>query len=175
MQLFPRILLELLEAERDATFGWIYIEHNRLNFIAGLHDLRRMLHPLRPGHLADVDETLNALLQLYKSTVVGNAENASTNVRTDRVALCCVEPRIRRELFESERDALLVFVELENFDVNLIADIHQIARMREASPRHIRDVQQAIKAAEVDEGSVVGKVLNGAGQYRTFLQVLKRL
>src|SRR5690348_200883 len=83
VQLLPRILLELLQSERDATLCWIYVQHDRLNFIAGLHDLGRMLHPLRPCHLAYMNETFNALLQLDESSVVRNAENPPANVRTD--------------------------------------------------------------------------------------------
>src|SRR5579884_43732 len=121
-----------------------------------------MLHPLRPCHLADMNEAFDALLQLDKSSVVGDAENASSNARTDWITLRGIEPWIRRELLKSERNALFVFVELKHLYVNLVADIHQIARMREPSPRHVGDVQQAIEAAEIDESSVVGEVLHGA-------------
>src|SRR6185437_3620224 len=76
-------------------------------------------------------------------------------------------------LLESERNALLVFIELENLDVNLIADIYQIARMRESSPGHVGDVQQTIEAAEIDESSVIGEILHRAGEHRTFFQVLE--
>ena len=41
-----------------------------------------------------------------------------------------VEPRIGRELFETERNTLLVFVVLQDFDLNLIANVDQVARMR---------------------------------------------
>jgi len=51
---------------------------------------------------------------------------------------------------------LLVFVVLQNLDLNLIADIHQIARMSQTSPRHIGDVQQSIQSPEIHEGSVLG-------------------
>ena len=70
-----------------------------------------------------------------------------------------IKPRIRRQLLEAQRYALLVLVELQNLDLNLVADIHQIARMRQASPRHVGNVQQTINAAQIDECAVVGEVL----------------
>src|SRR5438270_9050027 len=102
-----------------------------------------MLHPLRPGHLAYVDQAFNALLEFNERSVIGNAENAAADMGADGIALSGVEPRIRRELLEAERDALLIFVELKNLYVDLVADVYQVARMGETSPRHIGDMQQA--------------------------------
>src|ERR1700730_14754115 len=100
-----------------------------------------MLHPLRPGHFADVDQSFDTLLELNEGAVVGHADHSSADVSPDRVAMFGIKPGIRRELLEAERHALLVFVELEDFDLNLIADIDQVARMSKASPRHVGDVQ----------------------------------
>ncbi len=86
-----------------------------------------------------------------------------------------IEPRIGRELLEAQRDALLVFVELEDLDLDLVADIHQVAGMSQASPGHIGDVQQAVDAAQVDERAVLGQVLHHAGENRAFFQVLEGL
>src|SRR6185503_175702 len=44
--------------------------------------------------------------------------------------------------------------------------------MLDALPRHVRDVQQAVDAAEVDERTVVGEVLDRALDDCAFLQVL---
>src|SRR3984957_5981647 len=96
------------------------------------------------------------------------------NTGAHRVPLRGVEPRIRRELLEAQRDALLVFVELEHLDLDLIADVDQIARMREASPTHVGDVKQTIDAAQVDERAVVSEVLDGAGKHCAFTQLLQR-
>ena len=61
----------------------------------GVNHLRGVLHALGPGHFADVDQTLNALLELNERTVVGDGEDATANLRTDGVTLGGVEPRIR--------------------------------------------------------------------------------
>src|SRR3954470_7040617 len=175
MQLLPRVGGELLHAERDAALGRIHVEHHGLDLVANVDDLRGVLHALRPGHLADVDEAFDALLELDERTVVGGGDDASFNVRADGITIHSVEPRIGRELLEPERDALLFVVVLQNFYLDLVANVDQVARMREASPAHVGDVEQAIEAAEVDERAVVGKVLDGAVHDGALLQVLEGL
>src|ERR1700722_19004010 len=146
---FPRILEELLHAERDAAVGGIDAENDSVNFVAGLDQLGRMLEALGPGHLREVNQAFNALLKFNERAVVGNGKDAAVNFGSDRIALRRVEPGIGRQLLEAERDALLFFVELENLDLNLVADVYQIAGMGEASPTHVGDVEQAVDSAEV--------------------------
>ncbi len=120
-------------------------------------------------------QAFDALLQLDERAVVGNADHAAADVRADRITLRSVEPRIGRELLEAERHALLFAVELQHLHLDLIAHLHQVARMRQASPGHVGDVQQTVDAAEVDERAVVGQVLHRAGQDAVFVQLLERL
>ena len=148
----------------------IHAEDNRVDFVAGLDQLRGMLHALRPGHLGDVNQSFDALLELDERAVVGDRENAAADVCADRIALRGIEPRIRRELLEAERDALLVLVELQHLHLDLVADVDQVARMRQASPAHVGDVQQAVEAAQVDERAVVGQVLDRAGENRALFR-----
>src|SRR5882724_11037511 len=175
VQLLPRIRSQLLHAERDAAFAGIHAEHHGLDLIANVDDLRWVLHALRPGHLADVDQAFDALLEFDERAVVGGADDASFNVRADRVALHGVEPRIRRELLEAERYALLLGVVFQNFYLDLIADMDQVAGMSEASPAHVCDVEQAVEAAQIDERTVVGQVLHRAVHHRALFEVLERL
>ena len=153
----------------------IHVQHHRFHLVANVDDLRRMLHPLGPGHLADVHQAFDTLFQLDERAVVGHADHASVNVRADRIALGGIQPRVGSELLEAQRYALLVAIELQHLHLDLVADLHQVARMRQASPGHVGDVQQAVDAAQVDERAVVGQVLHRAGQDRVFFQVLQRL
>ena len=41
------------------------------------------------------------------------------------------------------------------------ADLDDLGRMRDPAPRHVGDVEEAVDPAEVDEGAVVGDVLDG--------------
>src|ERR671936_1883163 len=47
--------------------------------------------------------------------------------------------------------------------------------MSDAAPRHVRDVEQAVDAAQIDERAVVGEVLHDPGEDRAFLQLLQRV
>src|SRR5579862_2548799 len=123
-----------------------------------------MLHAFGPRHFTDVNQAFDSLLEFNERSVVGDADDAAGNVCADRVAMLGIEPRIGRKLLEAERNALLVLVVFENFHLNLIADIDQIFGMREASPRHISDVQQAVETAEINECAILGKILNDASK-----------
>ena len=59
-------------------------------------------------------------------------------------------------------DARALAVELEDADVDLVADLDDFRRMLDALPRHVGDVQQAVDATEIHERAVVGEVLDGA-------------
>ena len=80
-------------------------------------------------------------------------------------------PRIGLELLHAQRDALGFGVEADDLDVDRLADLQGLAGMVDAAPRDIGDVQQTIDTAEVDEGAVVGDVLDHALQNLAFLEV----
>src|SRR6266496_874526 len=114
-----------------------------------------MLRPLGPRHLADVDKAFNPLFKLHESSVIGHADYASMNVRAYWITMLSVQPRIRRKLLETQRDALFLRIILQHLHLNLVPHVYQIARVRQASPGHVRDMQQAVDAAEIDEGAIL--------------------
>src|SRR6266852_4632046 len=173
MQRIPGVGRELPHAQRNPALGRVHAQDYAVHFVANVDQLRWMFHPLRPRHLAHVDQSLNALLEFYKGAVIGDADDASVDVRAHGVAVLRVQPRIRRELFEAQRDALLVYVVLQDLHLNLVADVDQIARVRQTSPRHVGDMQQPIDSAHVHECAVLGQVLDDPGEYAAFLQVLQ--
>ena len=71
-------------------------------------------------------------------------------------------PRILLGLLEAEGDALLLLVDVEDDDLDFLADLEQFARVAEAAPGHVGDVEQAVHAVEVDERAEVGEVLDHA-------------
>ncbi len=54
--------------------------------------------------------------------------------------------------------------------LTLLADLQRLGRVVDAAPRDVGDVQQAVDAAEIDEGAVVGDVLDHAVEDLAFLQ-----
>ena len=94
-----------------------------------------------------------------------------TRVR-GRIAARNVLPRIRTQLLEPQAHARALAVELQDPHFDLFAHLHDLGRVLDALPRHVGDVQQAIDAAQVDERTVVGEVLDRAAHDRAFLQVV---
>ena len=174
MQSIPGIRGELPHSQRDASLLRVHIKNHALDLISNIDQLRGMLHALGPGHLADVNQPFDSLLQLYERAVVGNADHSPGNVRAYRIAVRSIQPRVRSELLESQRNALLVFVKLQHFHLDLIAYVHQVAGMREPPPGHIGNVQQAINAAEVDERAVFSKIFDYSREHRALFQMLQR-
>src|SRR5581483_2479947 len=174
-QRIPGIRGQLPHSERDAPLSGIHVQHNAFDLVIHADELRRMFGALRPRHFADVNKTFNSLLQFYKCTVVGDADDAAIHVCAHWVALLCVEPGVRCKLLETERNALLVCIELQDLDLDLVANVHQIARMSEASPRHVGNVEKAIDPAKIHECAIFGEVFYDSSKNRTFLQMIEQL
>src|SRR5271166_393650 len=175
VQTFPRVRLQLLETQANTALAGIDVQHHGFNLVANIDQLRRMLHALRPRHFTDVHQPFDSLLQLDKRAVVGHADDPPAHMRSNGITLGRIHPRIGRELLKAQRYTLLFAIELENLHLNLVAHLHEVARMGQASPGHIGDVQQAVNAAEINERAVVGQVLHRAGNNAVFLQMLQGL
>src|SRR5690606_1098226 len=171
-ELLPRVALALLEAEGDAATLFVDIQHHDLDFLAGLHDLRRIDVLVRPVHLRDVHQALDAILDLDERAVVGNVRDLAEHAGVRRIAAGDVLPRIGAELLEAQRHARTLAIELEDAHFDFLADLHHFGRMLDALPRHVGDVQQAVDATQVDERAVIGEVLDHTLHDRAFLQVV---
>jgi len=79
------------------------------------------------------------------------------------------------ELLQTQRDTLALLVVVEDDDVELLAELHQFRRMRNATPGEVRDVQQAVDAAQVDEDAEVRDILDGAFEHLTGLHLRENL
>src|SRR5579875_302764 len=171
-ELLPGVRLALLESERDAAALLVHIEHHHLDFLAGVNDLRGVDVLVRPVHLRYVHQALDAVLDLDEGAVVGDVRDAPEHAGVRRIAPANVLPRIGAQLLQAERDTRALAVELEDPHVDLVADLDDLGRMLDALPCHVRDVQQAVDPAEIDEGAVIREVLDRAAHHRAFLQVL---
>ena len=129
-----------------------------------------MAHPARPRHLGDVHEAFHAGLQLHEGAVVGEAHDAPLDLAADRVALVHVGPRVGGLLLVAEGDPAGHGVEVQHHDLHLVADLEDLRGMPDAAPRHVRHVEQPVDAAQVDEGAVIGDVLDRARQHHALGQ-----
>src|SRR6185503_10618503 len=159
----------------DLLFVRIDLEHHGLDRLADAHQLGRMTHVARPAHLADVHQAFDARLELDKGAVVRDRHHLARDARADRILVGDVLPRVALELLETERDALARPIDVEHLDLELRADRHELRRVRDAAPRHVGDVEQAVDAAEIDEGTEVGDVLDDALPHLILLELLHQL
>jgi hypothetical protein len=124
-----------------------------------------------PVHLRDVHQALDAVLDLHECAVVGDVGDLAEHAGMRRIAAGNILPRVRAKLLQSQADTRALAIELQNAHIDLVANFDDLGRVLDALPRHVRDVQQAVDAAEVDERTVVGEVLDRAAHDSAFLQV----
>ena len=129
---------------------------------------------LRPAHFGNVDQTFDALFQFNERTVVGDVGHATRQLRSDRVFLFDVRPRIGFQLFHTQGNTLGFGVEADNLDFDGLTDGQRFGRVVDAFPSNVGHVQQAVNAAQVDECAVVGDVFDNAVQNLTFGQVFNQ-
>src|SRR5215469_810654 len=130
---------------------------------------------LGPRHLRDVDEPLDAGLELHERAVVGDVGDAALEAGADRELALDALPGIVLQLLHAERDAVRLVIDLDDLDLDLLADGKHFGRMIDAPPGNVGDMQQAVDAAEVHKGAVVGDVLDHAVDDLAFLEVLHQL
>src|SRR5690606_26045239 len=133
----PRIVLGLLQAQRDAALGGVDIQDHDVDFLRGRDDLAGVDVLLGPGHFRDVDQAFNAGFQLNECAVVGDVGDAARIFGADRVFGFNTIPRIRLQLLHAEADALGVRVDLDDLDLDGVANGQDLARVRDALPRHV--------------------------------------
>src|SRR2546427_128599 len=171
-QRHPGVFLGLLHAERDLLFGLVHLQHHRFDRLADRHDLRGVSHVTRPAHLGDMDQPLDPRLELDERAVVRDRHHLALHAGAHRVLRGHVLPGVRLQLLQAEADTLALPVDIEDFDLDLLPDMHHLGRVRHAAIAHVRDVEQSVHAAQIDEGTEVGDVLDDALPHLANLQLL---
>src|SRR5574341_982126 len=133
-----------------------------------------MFDSLRPGHLGNMHQALDARLDFDEGAVVGDRNHFALDARTDGEAFNRRRPRIGNQLFVTQTDALFVAVEFKNFDLNVLADLEQFVRVLDAAPRHVGYVEQAVQTAKINKRAVFGDVLDLTFDDDAFFQIPER-
>src|SRR4051812_15685646 len=169
---FPGIAHGLLETERNPALDRIDFEHLHFDFLRRGDDLAGMHVLLGPRHFRDVDQAFDARLQFDERAVVGDVGDAAGEARIERVLRLDALPRIVQQLLHAERNAVGLVVDLDDLDLDGLADGEHLGRVIDPAPGDIGDVQQAVDAAEVDERTVIGDVLDHAVDDLTLFEIL---
>ena len=160
--LVPRIGFELAQAEGDFLLFAVDAEHDRFDFLVRLEHVGRLGDALGPGKFGDVNQAFDAGFEFHERAVRHEVDHLAFDLGADGILLLDVVPRIGELLLEAEADAFFLAVDVQDHDVDVLADFEQLRRMADAAPAHIGDVQQAVDAVEVDERAEIGDVLDGA-------------
>src|SRR6201992_2975954 len=169
---FPGIAHGLLETERNPALDGIDFQHLHFDFLRGRNDLAGMHVLLGPRHFRDVDQAFDARLQFDERAVVGDVGDAAGEARIERILRLDALPRIIQQLLHAERNTVGLGVDLDGLDLHRLADGQHPGRVVDAAPGDIGDVEQAVDAAEINERTVIGDVLDHAVDHLTFFAVL---
>src|SRR5581483_3557430 len=158
----PRIGFELADAEGDFLLLAVDAEHDGFDFLVRLEDIGRFGDALGPGKFGDVDEAFDTGLEFHERAVGNEVDDLALDFGADGILGFDVVPRIGELLLEAEADAFLFFIDIENHDVDVLADLEDFRGVTDAAPAHIGDVEEAVDAVEVDERAEIGDILDGA-------------
>jgi hypothetical protein len=120
--------LGLLEAEADPALLLVDLEHRDLDLLAGRDDLAGMDVLLGPAHLGDVDQALDARLELDEGAIFGDVGHPAREHAATGYLVAGAFPRIALELLHAEADALGLAVDADDLHLHRVADVDQLAR-----------------------------------------------
>ena len=114
-------------------------------------------------HLADVDQALDALLELHEGAVAHHVDDLALDAAC-RPGTCLRRSPTGWRVFCLRPRAIFSFSwSMCRIMTSISWSILTISRrMVDAAPAHVGDVQQAVDAAQVDERAELGDVLDHA-------------
>ena len=117
-----------------------------------------------------MNQTLNTRLNLNECTVVGDNNNLTLYVVTNLEVSIQSIPGMWGELLQTEGDATLLVVEVEDYNIDLLVELNYLVRIVYAAPRQVCDVDESVNTTEVNEYTVRSDVLNGTLKNLTLLK-----
>ena len=171
LDVLPGVFHELLDAERHLAVGAVEREDDGFDFVAYLEEVLSRAQVLAPAHFADVDEAFYARSNLNECTVVGHDNHLALYLVAGLEVGIESVPGMGLELLETEGDALLLVVEVEDNDIELLVELDNLAGIADAAPREVGDMDEAVYAAKVDEYTIGRDVLDGTFEHLTLLEL----
>ena len=147
--------------EGDAAFFEVDAEDLGHDLLAVLGDFAGARDALE-GELGDVDEAFDAGGEFDEGAEVDDFLDRAADGGADGELGGDLFPGVFDEALEGEGDAFLVFVEAGDHDLEFVAFLDDLLGVADALVAHGGDVEEAVDAAEVDEGAVGLDAANGA-------------
>src|SRR6185503_13405578 len=104
-----------------------------------------------------MDQTVNAVFNLDKSTEVGKVPDAAVYARADLITLVQRLPWILLHLLHAQADASRSWIHAKHFNLDHVDGINYLARMFDAlGPAHLGNMDQSFDTAlEFDKRAVI--------------------
>src|SRR6185312_299964 len=159
-ELAERILLHLLDAERDALALRIHRQHHGLDLLALLEVAHEIFTGYLPGNVGQVHQAVDAAVQADEHAEVGDRLDLAGDLVTLLVHRGEGFPRVRAGLLDAQRDAATLFIHVQHRHFGLVTDLHHLGRVDVlVGPVHFGNVHQAFHARlDLDEAAVIGDV-----------------
>src|SRR3712207_592642 len=168
---FPWIFLELLDTKAHLALVAVESQDNSFYLVTNVHEFLCGTQVLAPRHFRYVDEAFNTGCDFNECTVVSDNNNLTLNV-VAHFELCieCI-PWVRSELLQTEGNALLLFIEVEDNHINLLIERYNLMWIAYAAPRKVCDVDESVNTTEVNEYTIRGDVLDSSFENLTFFEL----
>src|SRR2546423_158778 len=96
----------------------IDLENPEIEIHRFVNDVRRAVHRLAEIQLTHRDEPLDVVADIDYDTLVHQSHDLSAQLSADRIGLTDAEPWILGRLLETEGDALVLGVDVEDHDID---------------------------------------------------------
>src|SRR5690606_13401424 len=139
--------------------------------IANFYEILCRTQVRRPRHFRNVDQSFNAFSHFDKRSVVCNDNHFAFHfVANGKVRIECI-PRVSVKLLQTKLDTCFLVVEIEDYNIQFLVQFQNFARVIDARPGKICNVDQTVYATKVDEYTVRSDVFDNTFQYLAFLQL----
>src|SRR6478672_1365953 len=102
IDLFPRIVAQLFNAEADPLVHLVDVDHDRFHFVVLLKDFARVIDLPGPAQIGDVDHAIDSVFEFHERAIRGHVADRAFHMAADRKFLLDLIPRIRFELTQSQ-------------------------------------------------------------------------
>ena len=120
-------------------------------------------------------QTFDTGFDFNEGTVIGDVGDLTEQARALRITTSNADPRIFAQLLQAQRHTVLFLIELENLGFEFLTDLNHFARMTNTTPGEVGDVEQTVDTAQINEGTVIGDVLDDTLDDGAFLERVKEL
>src|SRR4030042_2540247 len=146
----PGIGFDLFHPQGDPAFHRIAIKSHYFQKVADVDDFGRMFHLFAPGHFRNMNQSFDSLLKFDEDDIISDIDHFPLNARSHRIILQSEIPWVREDLLQSQRNLLLLLIEVENLHPDPLPHRDPLRWMSDPSPADVRNVEKAINPSSID-------------------------